>query len=171
MNFGPHLGIEWNRLRESTEQVLTVTLSVISVCVLYLLHFQSTLPAMSDHIPLIVLFYSNTAALVGIAIVLNICCISLTRERRSPSWDSSRENYNFYSLDMLHLRNGSVISSRGSWAECCAWVITTTRCPRLTRGWSWMTSRRVLRVSRQSEVCKTGPAPAWGRIFFRKRKG
>ena len=71
--------------RESTEQVLNVTLSGISVCVLYLLHFQSSLPAMSDHIPLIVLFYSNTAALVGIAIVLNICCISLTRERRSPS--------------------------------------------------------------------------------------
>ena len=55
---------------------------------------------MSDHIPLIVLFYrykiselvlnysfkkiifSNTASLVGIAIVLNICCISLTREKR-----------------------------------------------------------------------------------------
>ena len=28
-----------------------------SVCVLYLLHFQNVLPAMSDHIPLIVLFY------------------------------------------------------------------------------------------------------------------
>ena len=29
----------------------------IAVCILYLLHFQSSLPAMSDHIPLIVLFY------------------------------------------------------------------------------------------------------------------
>ena len=35
------------------------------VCCLYLLHLQSSLPAMSDHIPLILLFYSNTAALVG----------------------------------------------------------------------------------------------------------
>ena len=30
---------------------------LVAVCVLYLLHFQSVLPAMSDHIPLIVLFY------------------------------------------------------------------------------------------------------------------
>ena len=69
--------------------MLTADPPCLSVCVLYLLHFQSTLPAMSDHIPLIVLFYSNTAALVGIAIVLNICCISLTRERRyssPPKW-------------------------------------------------------------------------------------
>ena len=74
-----------------------VIIFFLLVCVLYLLHFQSRLPAMADHIPLIVLFYrweqgwgekvisdicSNTTALVGIAIVLNICCISLTRERR-----------------------------------------------------------------------------------------
>ena len=68
------------------------------VCVLFLLYFQTALPAMSDHIPLIVMFYrlgkidqiiihsyllfSNTGALVGIAIVLNITCISLARERR-----------------------------------------------------------------------------------------
>ena len=68
------------------------------VCALFLLYFQTALPAMSDHMPLIVLFYrlltikqiyipyshifSNTAALVGIAIVLNVTCISLARERR-----------------------------------------------------------------------------------------
>jgi len=68
---------------------LLVNSSCLIVCVLYLLHFQNVLPAMSDHIPLIVLFYSNTASLVGIAIVLNICCISLTREKRysaPPKW-------------------------------------------------------------------------------------
>merc|ERR1712106_1010996 len=35
------------------------------------------------------LFSSNTGALVGIAIILNICCISLARERRysgPPKW-------------------------------------------------------------------------------------
>jgi len=70
------------------DKLLVNTVSLI-ICILYLLHFQQTLPAMSDHIPLIVLFYSNTASLVGIAIVLNICCISLTREKRfsaPPKW-------------------------------------------------------------------------------------
>jgi len=61
---------------------LIVNCVCLIVCVLYLLHFQSHLPAMSDHIPIIFLFYSNTASLIGIAIVLNICCISLTREKR-----------------------------------------------------------------------------------------
>ena len=36
---------------------LSVSNIFVSVCVLYLLHFQNVLPAMSDHIPLIVLFY------------------------------------------------------------------------------------------------------------------
>lgn len=59
------------------------------VCILYLIYFQITLPSMSDHIPVIVMFFSNTAALVGIAIVLNVSCISLVRERRysgPPKW-------------------------------------------------------------------------------------
>jgi len=76
-------------LPPSAGDKLLVNTVCFLVCVLYLLHFQSHLPAMSDHIPLIVLFYSNTTALVGIAIVLNICCISLTRERRyssPPKW-------------------------------------------------------------------------------------
>ena len=34
-----------------------IIFTLVAVCVLYLLHFQSVLPAMSDHIPLIVLFY------------------------------------------------------------------------------------------------------------------
>lgn len=64
-----------------------ITLNAICflVCCLYLLYFQSTLPAMADHIPLILLFYSNTAALVGIAILLNVSCISMARERRYQS--------------------------------------------------------------------------------------
>jgi len=76
-------------LPPSAGDKLIVNTVCFIVCVLYLLHFQSSLPAMSDHIPLIVLFYSNTTALVGIAIVLNICCISLTREKRfssPPKW-------------------------------------------------------------------------------------
>lgn len=66
------------------EKILINATSLI-VCVLYLLYFSSTLPALSDHIPLIVLFYSNTAALVGIAIVLNVCCISISRDQRYSS--------------------------------------------------------------------------------------
>jgi len=68
---------------------LTVNSVCFLVCALFLLYFQTALPAMSDHMPLIVLFYSNTAALVGIAIVLNVTCISLARERRysgPPKW-------------------------------------------------------------------------------------
>jgi len=55
------------------------------VCCLYMIYFQSSLPAMADHMPLILLFYSNTAALVAIAILLNVCCISMARERRYSS--------------------------------------------------------------------------------------
>jgi len=76
-------------LPPSAGEKLTVNCISFLVCILFLLYFQTALPAMSDHIPLIVLFYSNTGALVGIAIVLNICCISLARERRysgPPKW-------------------------------------------------------------------------------------
>jgi len=68
---------------------LTINCISFLVCILFLIYFQTALPAMSDHIPLIVLFYSNTGALVGIAITLNVCCISLARERRysaPPKW-------------------------------------------------------------------------------------
>ena len=53
------------------------------ICTLYLLYLSNSLPALSDHIPLIVLFFSNTAALIGIAIVLNVVCLSITRERKN----------------------------------------------------------------------------------------
>jgi len=62
-----------------------VNCTCLIVCVLYLIYFLSSLPALSDQIPLIVLFYSNTLALVGIAIVLNICCLGITREKRYTS--------------------------------------------------------------------------------------
>eukprot|EP00088_Acartia_fossae_P005661 TRINITY_DN12554_c0_g1_i2.p1 TRINITY_DN12554_c0_g1~~TRINITY_DN12554_c0_g1_i2.p1 ORF type:complete len:504 (+),score=113.60 TRINITY_DN12554_c0_g1_i2:109-1620(+) len=64
---------------------IAVNSTCMIVSVLYLLYFLSTLPALSDQIPLIVLFYSNTLALVGIAIVLNICCLGITREKRYTS--------------------------------------------------------------------------------------
>ncbi|XP_023320242.1 neuronal acetylcholine receptor subunit alpha-7 [Eurytemora carolleeae] len=64
-------------LPPSAGEKIIVNSSCLIVCVLYLLYFSSTLPALSDQIPLIVLFYSNTAALVGIAIVLNIVCITI----------------------------------------------------------------------------------------------
>lgn len=66
------------------EKIL-VNATCFLVCILYLIYFLTTLPAHSDQIPLIVLFYSNTAALVGIAIVLNICCLTLTRDKRYSS--------------------------------------------------------------------------------------
>ena len=44
-------------LPPSAGDKLLVNTVCFLVCVLYLLHFQSHLPAMSDHIPLIVLFY------------------------------------------------------------------------------------------------------------------
>lgn len=61
---------------------LTINTVSFIICTLYLLYLSSTLPALSDQIPLIVLFYSNTTALIGIAIVLNVICLSLTRERK-----------------------------------------------------------------------------------------
>jgi len=76
-------------LPPSAGEKLTVNCICFLVCTMFLIYFQTALPAMSDHMPLIVLFYSNTGALVGIAIVLNICCISLVRERRysgPPKW-------------------------------------------------------------------------------------
>jgi nicotinic acetylcholine receptor len=66
------------------EKIL-VNCTCLIVCVLYLLYFLNSLPALSDQIPLIVLFYSNILALVGIAIVLNICCPGITREKRYTS--------------------------------------------------------------------------------------
>lgn len=66
------------------EKIL-VNSTCLIVCALYLLYFCATLPALADEIPLIVLFYSNTAALVGIAIVLNICCITMSRDKRYTS--------------------------------------------------------------------------------------
>jgi len=76
-------------LPPSAGEKLTINAVSFTVCVLYMIYFQMTLPNMSDHIPLIVLFYSNTGALVGIAMVLNVACISLSRERRysgPPKW-------------------------------------------------------------------------------------
>jgi len=64
---------------------LVVNSACFIVCILYLLYFLTVLPAMSDQIPLIVLFYSNTAALVGIALVLNICCLTMSRAKRYSS--------------------------------------------------------------------------------------
>jgi len=61
---------------------LTINTVSFIICTLYLLYLSSTLPALSDQIPLIVLFYSNTTALIGIAVVLNVICLSLTRERK-----------------------------------------------------------------------------------------
>lgn len=61
---------------------LTINTISLVICTLYLLYLSNSLPALSDHIPLIVLFFSNTAALIGIAIVLNVVCLSITRERK-----------------------------------------------------------------------------------------
>jgi len=72
-------------LPPSAGEKIIVNSTCLIVCILYLIYFATTLPALSDQIPLIVLFYSNTAALIGIAIVLNICCLTITRDRRYSS--------------------------------------------------------------------------------------
>jgi len=72
-------------LPPSAGEKVTLNSMCLLVSCVYLLYFQSALPPMSDHIPLIVLFYSNTALLVGIALVLNVTCISMARERRYSS--------------------------------------------------------------------------------------
>ena len=36
--------------------IITINMTIL-VCILFLIYFQTALPAMSDHIPLIVLFY------------------------------------------------------------------------------------------------------------------
>ena len=52
------------------------------VCCGYLIFFSLTLPFHSTEVPIIVMFYSNTAALVGIGMLLNVACISMARVRK-----------------------------------------------------------------------------------------
>jgi hypothetical protein len=49
---------------------------------MFLLYFASTLPFHSTEVPVIVTFFSNTTALIGIAILLNVVCIGMARERK-----------------------------------------------------------------------------------------
>ncbi len=48
----------------------------------YLVYFASTLPFHTSDVPIIVMFYSNTTALIGIGLLLNVTCISMARERK-----------------------------------------------------------------------------------------
>lgn len=53
---------------------------------LFLLYFGNRLPAMGDHIPLVVLYYTNTLVLVGTSVGLSVLVLNLVRSRRhSPA--------------------------------------------------------------------------------------
>ena len=53
--------------------------------ILYLLYFASTLPFHQSSVPIIVTFYSNTCGLIAIAILLNVMCMSMAREKKYTS--------------------------------------------------------------------------------------
>ena len=65
----------------SGEKILINSIAILSA-ILYLIYFAMTLPFTRDDIPIIVTFYSNITALVGIAILLNVVCMSMARERK-----------------------------------------------------------------------------------------
>nr|ACO10856.1 Neuronal acetylcholine receptor subunit alpha-2 precursor [Caligus rogercresseyi] len=52
------------------------------VCVLYLVYFATILPFQSTTVPFVVQIYSNTVVLIGIAIVINVAILNMTRVRK-----------------------------------------------------------------------------------------
>jgi len=51
-------------------------------CVMYLIHFAKTLPFHAGDAPVIVTFYGNTAALLGLGLLINVSCLSMSRLRK-----------------------------------------------------------------------------------------
>merc|ERR1719189_628621 len=66
------------------EKILINCIAILSA-ILYLLYFAITLPFKRTEVPIIVTFYSNITALVGIAVLLNVVCLSMARERKYSS--------------------------------------------------------------------------------------
>lgn len=65
----------------SGEKLLVSGISLVGT-ILYLIYFANTLPFHQSSVPIIVTFYSNTCGLIGIAILLNVLCISMAREKK-----------------------------------------------------------------------------------------
>ncbi|XP_059082265.1 acetylcholine receptor subunit alpha-type acr-16-like isoform X1 [Tigriopus californicus] len=61
---------------------ITINGFAFLTCCIFLLYFASSLPFHNNAIPLLVTFYSNTAAMVGIALLLNVTCFSFARDRK-----------------------------------------------------------------------------------------
>eukprot|EP00095_Tigriopus_kingsejongensis_P007928 maker-scaffold169_size292178-snap-gene-0.11 protein:Tk07928 transcript:maker-scaffold169_size292178-snap-gene-0.11-mRNA-1 annotation:"neuronal acetylcholine receptor subunit alpha-2 precursor" len=61
---------------------MTINGFAFVTCCLYLIYFASALPFHNKTVPLLVTFYSNTAGLIGIALLLNVTCVSFSRERK-----------------------------------------------------------------------------------------
>jgi len=50
--------------------------------VMYLIYFSHTLPFHETEVPILVMFFSNTTAMIGIGLLLNVVAISMSRERK-----------------------------------------------------------------------------------------
>jgi len=66
---------------DSGEKLLVSGLSLIGT-IMYLIYFATTLLFHQSSVPRIVTFYSNTCGLIGIAILLNVMCISMAKEKK-----------------------------------------------------------------------------------------
>merc|ERR1719360_111615 len=72
-------------LTPTSGEKLVINSVAILCAIMYLLYFSFTLPMHQDDVPIIVTFYSNITALVGIAVLLNVVCMSMARERKYNS--------------------------------------------------------------------------------------
>jgi len=72
-------------LTPTSGEKLIINAIAILASILYLLYFAMTLPFTQNDLPVIVTFYSNITALIGIAILLNVVCMSMAREKKYNS--------------------------------------------------------------------------------------
>jgi len=72
-------------LTPTSGEKLIINAIAILASILYLLYFAMTIPFTQNDIPIIVTFYSNITALIGIAVLLNVVCMSMARERKYNS--------------------------------------------------------------------------------------
>lgn len=72
-------------LTPTSGEKLTINGLALIASLMYLIYFATTLPFSREDMPIIVTFYSNITALIGIAIMLNVICMSMARERKYTS--------------------------------------------------------------------------------------
>ncbi|CAL8148842.1 unnamed protein product [Orchesella dallaii] len=66
------------------EKITLASINSFILCV-YLIYFHSTLPALGDQLPLLVLMFSCNLVLVGISLIMSVIVINLARVRRASS--------------------------------------------------------------------------------------